>query len=126
MAGAPPPTATVLVVDDDPRVRAAVAGLVDSCEGLRLAEAVGSAGEAMGCCADDRDRPAVAIVDVLLPDEATGLGLVESLTATGVRVIALSARSGVRGAALAAGAVAFVEKDGAPDALLQLLLDQTG
>jgi hypothetical protein len=31
----------------------------------------------------------------------------------------------VRAAALAAGAVAFVEKDGAPDALLDLLLEQT-
>jgi CheY-like chemotaxis protein len=125
MAGAPPPIGNVLVVDDDPRVRAAIGALVGSCSELQLVDAVASACEAVGCCERDGSRPDVAVVDVLLPDQDTGLRLVKSLTAAGVRVVALSARGGVRAAALAAGAVAFVEKDGAPDALLDLLLEQT-
>jgi DNA-binding NtrC family response regulator len=61
----------------------------------------------------------VALVDVLLPDDTTGLALVHRLSRRpGCAVVAMSVRSGARGAALAAGAVAFVEKGGDIDALL--------
>jgi DNA-binding NarL/FixJ family response regulator len=63
--------------------------------------------------------PAVALVDVLLPEEVTGLALVRSLKQRpGCAVVAMSVRGGLRAAALAAGAVAFVEKESDIDALL--------
>ena len=68
--------------------------------------------------ADGAD-PSVALVDVLLPDDVTGLALVTSLNQRpGCAVVAMSVRGGVRARALAAGAVAFVEKGGDIDALL--------
>ena len=99
----------LLVADDDARVRAAigqtvaleadlviVADAADGAAALALAEATG---------------PSVALVDVLIPDEATGLALVASLCRRpGCAVVAMSVRSGLRRAALAAGAVAFAEK----------------
>jgi DNA-binding NarL/FixJ family response regulator len=63
--------------------------------------------------------PSVALVDVLLPDELAGLALVRSLARRpGCAVVAMSVRGGLRRAALAAGAIAFVEKSGDVDALL--------
>jgi len=65
-------------------------------------------------------KPSVALVDVLLPDDVTGLELVRSLEQRpGCEVVAMSVRSGLRSAARAAGAVAFVEKGSDIDALLQ-------
>jgi DNA-binding NarL/FixJ family response regulator len=107
----------LLVADDDARVRAAigqtvaleadlviVADAADGAAALALAEATG---------------PSVALVDVLIPDEATGLALVASLCRRpGCAVVAMSVRSGLRRAALAAGAVAFAEKVGDIDAVL--------
>jgi DNA-binding NtrC family response regulator len=104
----------LLVADDDARVRAAIgqtialeAGLVmvaDAATALILAECTG---------------PSVALVDVLLPDEAAGLALVRSLGQwPGCAVVAMSLRGGLRRAALAAGAVAFAEKAGDIDAVL--------
>jgi DNA-binding NtrC family response regulator len=61
----------------------------------------------------------VALVDVLLPDDVTGLALVRSLQRPGCEVVAMSVRSGLRAAARAAGAVAFVEKGSDIDAILQ-------
>jgi DNA-binding NarL/FixJ family response regulator len=105
------------VADDDARVRTAigqtvaleadlviVADAADGAAALALAEATG---------------PSVALVDVLIPDEATGLALVASLCRRpGCAVVAMSVRSGLRRAALAAGAVAFAEKAGDIDAVL--------
>jgi DNA-binding NarL/FixJ family response regulator len=61
----------------------------------------------------------VALVDILLPDEVTGLALVRSLVQwPGCTVVAMSVRDGLRPAALAAGAAAFVEKGSDIDAVL--------
>jgi two-component system response regulator DesR len=69
-----------------------------------------------------RQRPDVVLVDVLLPDVAAGLALLAELSAAGVPAVAMSASGGVRARALAAGARAFVEKDGAAEVLLDALL----
>jgi DNA-binding NarL/FixJ family response regulator len=108
----------VLVVDDDPRVRAAIADTIALEPDLVIVAEAGDAATARRL-AGSAD-PSVALVDVLLPDEATGLGLVVSLNErTACAVVAMSVRGGLRQSALAAGAFAFVEKGGDIDALLQ-------
>ncbi|RFU22361.1 response regulator [Geodermatophilus marinus] len=66
-------------------------------------------------------RTDVVLLDVHLPDAGTGLALLARLARAAVRVVAMSAAGGVRGAALAAGAAGFVEQDGATDVLLEAL-----
>jgi CheY-like chemotaxis protein len=107
----------LLVVDDDPRVRAAIGQTIALEPDLLLvAEAADAAGAL--ALADDAD-PSVALVDMLLPDDVTGLALVVTLKQrAGCAVVAMSVRGGLRQPALAAGAVAFVEKGGDIDALL--------
>jgi two-component system response regulator DesR len=107
----------VLIVDDDARVRAAIRETIAlEADLLVVGEAADAATTlAMASAAD----PSVALIDVLLPDESTGLGLVRSMSRKpGCSVVAMSIRSGLRRAALAAGAVAFVEKGDDIDALL--------
>jgi DNA-binding NarL/FixJ family response regulator len=107
----------LLVVDDDPRVRQAIAGTVALEADLMIVAEANDAATALSM-ADGAD-PSVALVDVLLPDGATGLALVRRLDERpGCAVVAMSVRGGLRQAALSAGAVAFVEKGGDIDALL--------
>lgn len=63
--GPPHSTAGVVVADDDPGVRSAIAALVAGHEDLRLIEAVGDGLGAIDVCA--RERPTLAIVDVMMP-----------------------------------------------------------
>ena len=107
----------LLVVDDDPRVRAAIAQTVSGEDDLTLvaecSDAFGAVALAATCFAT------VALVDLLLPDQRNGLDLVRSLAATsGCAVVAMSVRGGLRRDALAAGAVAFVEKGDDVEAVL--------
>jgi DNA-binding NarL/FixJ family response regulator len=117
---APEPDAPirVLIVDDDPRVRQAIGSTIAlEADMVTVAEAA-DAGTALAVAEDT--KPSVALVDVLLPDDVTGLALVRSLQQRpGCEVVAMSVRSGLRSAARAAGAVAFVEKGSDIDALLQ-------
>jgi CheY-like chemotaxis protein len=62
----------------------------------------------------------VALVDALLPTLDVGVALVRRL-AVHVPVVALSLDGASRPEMLAAGAVAFMEKDGAVDELLDAL-----
>jgi two-component system nitrate/nitrite response regulator NarL len=107
----------VLVVDDDIRVRVAIGRTIALEADLVM---TGDAADAAGALSvAERSHVTVALVDVLLPDEMTGLGLVRNLSQRpGCAVVALSVRNGLRPAALAAGAVAFVEKSGDIDAIL--------
>jgi DNA-binding NarL/FixJ family response regulator len=108
----------VLIVDDDPRVLQAIGSTIAlEADMVTVAEAA-DAKTALAVAEDT--KPSVALVDVLLPDDVTGLALVRSLQQRpGCEVVAMSVRSGLRAAARAAGAVAFVEKGGDIDALLQ-------
>jgi DNA-binding NarL/FixJ family response regulator len=107
----------LLVVDDDARVRAAIGRTIALEEDLVVVADAADATSALALanCTD----PSVALVDVLLPDERTGLDLVRRLTSRpGCAVVAMSVRGGIRHAALAAGAVSFVEKGSDIDAIL--------
>jgi DNA-binding NarL/FixJ family response regulator len=108
----------VLIVDDDPRVLQAIGSTIAlEADMVTVAEAADSR-TALAVAEDT--KPSVALVDVLLPDDVTGLALVRSLQQRpGCEVVAMSVRSGLRVAARAAGAVAFVEKGSDIDALLR-------
>jgi CheY-like chemotaxis protein len=107
----------LLVVDNDVRVRQAIAPTIALEPDLVMVADAADATTAMALA--ERADPSVALVDVLLPDDATGLALVRSLARRpGCAVVAMSVRGGLRDAALAAGAVAFVEKSGDIDAVL--------
>jgi DNA-binding NarL/FixJ family response regulator len=107
----------VLIADDDPRVRRALRALV---EGERDLAVAGEAADAGGVLAQARAlRPVVILLDLLLPRVEDGLALLPALA--GWPVVALSVRGGVRAAALAAGAVAFVEKGDTPEVVLAAL-----
>jgi DNA-binding NarL/FixJ family response regulator len=108
----------VLVVDDDQRVRAALVALLDGTPGLEVAADVGSVAEARA--AFERTAPDAVLVDVLLPGRADGLGLIAQLSACRP-VVAISVDGGARESAIAAGASAYLEKDGHPEEILAAL-----
>jgi two-component system response regulator DesR len=113
-----PDAARLLVVDDDARVRAAIRRTIALEADLIV---VGDAFDAPSAIAlARRTTPAVALVDVLLPDEPGGLLLLGALSRwQGCAVVAMSVRGELRNAAMGAGAFAFVEKDGDIDAILR-------
>ncbi|MGR7023692.1 response regulator [Geodermatophilus sp. URMC 62] len=112
-------TRRVLIIDDDIRVRAALGDLLASTADLTPAVTAATAAEARA--AAEQDGPFdLAVVDVRLPDPATGLALIRRLT-TGMPVVAVSVSGAHRAAALAAGATAYLDKDGRPDDLLAAL-----
>ena len=112
----------LLVVDDDARVRTAIAQTVALEPDIIIVAQADSAGVARTLA--ERTELSVALVDVLLPDAPTGLALVRSLDQRqGCAVVAMSVRGGLRGPALAAGAVAFVEKGSDIDAILTAVRD---
>ncbi|MGN6088933.1 MAG: response regulator, partial [Actinomycetales bacterium] len=96
----------VLLVDDDPRVRAALTDLLTaSGYDVVTADSADSADSAASAYA----APDVAVVDVHLPKRSVGVDAISALKAQGCPVIALSINSSGRAAALEAGAVAYVE-----------------
>lgn len=105
----------VLLVDDDPRVLAALARLLAAHDVPALAAA--DAVTAVALAAHGAD---VALVDTQLPSAGDGLALIGDLAGR-LPVVATSVDSGLRHAALCAGATAFAEKDGQGDALVRLL-----
>ena len=111
----------ILVVDNDARVRAALCALIDSARGLAVAGDASSGPAAYE--AIEALCPDVVVLDILLPTAHDGLEVLRQLADTGRPVIALSIREGLREAACAAGAVAFVAKYAGPDALLDTLRD---
>jgi two-component system response regulator DesR len=107
----------VLLVDNDVRVRVAIVQTIALEPDLLTVAEAADAATALVLAAET--APSVALVDVLLPDDATGLSLIRKLNQRpGCAVVAMSVRGGLRAAALAAGAVAFVEKGGNIDLLL--------
>jgi DNA-binding NarL/FixJ family response regulator len=107
----------VLIVDDDSRVLAALRMTLTLEADLQVVGVAGDAGTALAMAT--LRAPSVVLVDVLLPDERTGLDLVSLLSRRPeCAPVAMSIRSTLRRAAFAAGAVAFVDKGGDIDALL--------
>jgi DNA-binding NarL/FixJ family response regulator len=113
---------SVLLVDDDARVLKAIRETIDLEPDLFVVGEAGDAATAYTLAA--ATDPAVVLVDVLLPDSATGMALVAALSRRPhCSVVAMSMRGATRASALAAGAVAFVEKGSDIDALLVVLRD---
>jgi DNA-binding NarL/FixJ family response regulator len=107
----------VLVVDDDARVRIAIGQTIALEADMSLIGEAADAASAMALAA--ASHPVVALVDVLLPDEGTGLSLIRTLCERPrCAVVAMSVDNGIRDAALAAGAATFIEKADDIDALL--------
>ena len=112
-------TRRVLVIDDDARVRTALGDLLATTTDLVPAALAATAAEARAA-AESAEAFELAIVDVRLPDPATGLALIRRLTPR-IAVVAVSVSGAHRAAALGAGATAFLDKDGRPDTLLAAL-----
>ena len=107
----------LLLVDRDARVRSAIHETITLESDLTLVAEAADASAALAMA--DSTSPAVALVDLLLPDIGTGLDLVHSLSQRpGCAVVAMSGQGGLREAALAAGAFALVDKSGDIDAIL--------
>ncbi len=113
--------AKVLVVDNDARVRAALCALIGSSPGLSVAGEASA--RSVAYQANEKLCPDVVVLDILLPTADEGLELLKDLAVNRRAVVALSIRDGLRTAAFAAGAAAFVEKYAGPDALLETLRD---
>ena len=118
------PRLRVLVAEHDARVRRALVALlsmepritvVASCSNAEAARALNQA-----------LSPDVAVIGLLLPDANSGLALVAEVSSCGVAVAAVGLRDGLLETALAAGAAAYLPKDGGPDLLLETLLGVTG
>jgi DNA-binding NarL/FixJ family response regulator len=107
----------VLIVEDDPRVRSALRGLLAASDGLCVVGVASSARDAL----DAGDWLDVALIDVRLSDIEDGLLVIRTLAAQGHPVVALSASAACREASIAAGATAFLEKDTHPETLLAAL-----
>ena len=105
-------SATVLVVDDHPLVRAGLARLLEAEPGFRFAGEADGPEEAMELAG--RACPDLAVVDLTFPGLATGLDLIRDLRARcpGCRVVAHTAADGPGYAerCLRAGAAGFVAK----------------
>jgi len=106
----------VLIVEDDRRVGAALRSFLVALSGF---EVVGVATDVSTALKLAREAaPAVAIVDVLLPDARHGLGLLHTLTRElRLPAVAISIDGWVGADALAAGAHRFLDKDSAPERL---------
>lgn len=114
----------VLVVDDDPRVRSAMTAEL-AAAGCRPTAAApedlpNDPWDALDPEQIDVALVDVALVDVALPTVADGLALIRQLSSA-VRVVAISINGAARTQALAAGARAYLEKDGDTDRLLRTL-----
>jgi DNA-binding NarL/FixJ family response regulator len=98
-----------LIVGGDARVRRGIRSIVESFPSLEL---VGESNDALAAFELIADRlTTVAIVDLEPFAPGDGLQIVGHLTQKGCSVVAMSSRIGLGAGALAAGAVAFVEKD---------------
>ena len=108
----------VLIVDDDPRVRAALTVLITATTDLTVAAAVGTARDA---CAALANRPAdLILIDVQLPHRDDGITLIQTLSRRYL-VVAMSIDGSRRASGLQAGAEDFLEKNGNPDDILEAL-----
>jgi DNA-binding NarL/FixJ family response regulator len=114
------PPIRVLIADDDSRVRAALRTFLCANPGFTVIGEAGCAATALELAREH--LPTVALVDVFLPEQRDGLGLLRALTGElGIPVVVISIHNDACSAALAAGAHRFVDKVAAPEALLTAL-----
>ncbi len=111
---------SVLVVDDDARVRQALRVLIQSSPGLAVCGEASSAPAALR--ADEASAADVVVLDLHMPTADDGLDVLRQLVARGRVVVVLSLGDALRANVLAAGAAAFIGKGADPDELLETLL----
>ena len=112
----PSPDIQVLVVDRDPRVRAALCQLLASEQGLAVC---GEAADAAGALGQLTAHPAeTVLVDPLLPAAADGLPVLHAAVSAGMRVVVLTADRSLRATARRLGVIAALDKDSDHDQLL--------
>ena len=115
----PPPDVRVLVIDRDPRVRAALRQLLASEPGLKVC---GEAADAAGALGQLAARlPDAVLVDPLLPTAAAGMPVLSAVAGAGMRVVVLTADRPLRASARRLGISAVLDKDGDHDRLLAAL-----
>ncbi len=109
----------VILVDDDPLVRTMLADCLDAAPGLVVRGTYASGADAVEALR--RDRPHVALVDIVMPDP-DGPETTRLLRAASPRtqVLALTSLTDPQAAAamLNAGALGFLPKDLAPEAII--------
>ena len=110
VAGRPGQELRVLIVDDDVRVRRALRELVESSPDLTVVATAASSRRAL--LDDVEHAPDVVILDLLLPQAVDGLNVLRVLRSRNRAVVAISVLGSLRHQALAAGAFAFLEKEG--------------
>lgn len=110
----------VLIADDDHRVRTALSALLNSFADFAV---VGSSATPDGALTLARQHlPAVALIDILLPEAPDGLALLRALTdELHIPAVAMSIDGALKKSALAAGATTFFDKDGRADQLIAAL-----
>jgi DNA-binding NarL/FixJ family response regulator len=104
------PKLTVLIVDDDARVRRALRRLIECSPDLTV---VGEAGSARSARRLDLELgPDVVVLDLLLPQANDGMQVLRELRGRDRPVVAISRLGKLGPEAMVAGAHAFLEKDG--------------
>jgi DNA-binding NarL/FixJ family response regulator len=110
----------VIIVDDDPRVRAGLRVFLRAHQEIELVGEADSSTSALAVA--DATTPSVAVVDVHLPKMIDGLELLNDLThRLRIPAIAISLDHGVRRHALDAGAYRFLDKASVPEFLVEAL-----
>lgn len=117
-------TRSVVIVDDDTRVRRALRTLIDGSPDLAVVGEAATPAEALEVVATT--DPDVVVLDMLLPQASDGLGLTRTLSSEGKMVVAISMLASLHQKALAAGATEFLEKDGAGMTKLHETLRSSG
>jgi DNA-binding NarL/FixJ family response regulator len=114
------PKLRVLIIDDDPRVRRALRGLIECASDLTV---VGEAGSTRGASRLDLELgPDVVVLDLLLPQASDGMQVLRELRGRERPVVAISRMGELGPQALGAGAHAFLEKHGRDvDDLLEMI-----
>ncbi|MBI2797341.1 MAG: sigma-54-dependent Fis family transcriptional regulator [Gemmatimonadetes bacterium] len=109
---------TVLIIDDEPNIRRMV-GAVLSAEGYEVREAPDGPA---GIAAARESEPDAILLDLMMPGEPNGLGVLTALRAQSpdVPVVMMSGKAGLADAVQATrlGAVNFLEKPLSPEAVL--------
>jgi DNA-binding NarL/FixJ family response regulator len=120
MAGGATGDIRVLVVDDQPFVRAALTEVLAAEDGLTVVGECEDGSQVVD--AAEQLRPDVVCMDLSMP-VMDGFAATEALRATrsDVRIIVLTARAPERSTLAAVGADALVPKTARPDALLRCL-----
>ena len=112
---------SVLIVDDEPNIRRMVGALLAS-EGYEVREAPDGA---RGVALATESEPDIALVDLMMPGELDGMGVLTALRerAPDVPVVMMSGRAGLSDAVRATklGAFTFLEKPLTPEGVLLAL-----